>query len=262
MPYCVLLKDWKAEPKPVDLAQAVASVRKAPVQDFLARARRAHGVVDTDLPQDQAVALVGALGAKGLPAVSLPGALLEEAPAPRPCPALTLGAAGLTLPADGAAPLAWERLALVAAAAVKDRQRKVVKTQEGPDLKEQAVRIGLSLATGIPLGFGGRKEVEKVVETSELLYYVDLVFDEPRLRLRVEAQDFDFSCLGARMGPAAAPNFRRLLEELVQRAPKALQGAATRALLASRPLAPLAFDDLSDLDRECRWLCTLKALSA
>ncbi len=64
------------------------------------------------------------------------------------------------------------------------------------------------------------------------------------------------------MGYGAETNFHALLEELVARAPAALRGKGTRAMLARRPAGDSFYESLDDLEREERWLLTLAALKA
>jgi hypothetical protein len=127
------------------------------------------------------------------------------------------------------------------------------------DIKERAVRLGLTMATGIPM-MGGKKEVTRVVETRDRALTLDLLFLNPSRRFRIEARSFDYSLLGPKMAHAAEVNFGILLEELVKRSTVALRGRGTRAMLAKTPDS--RYDSLADLEREERWLLTLAALKA
>lgn len=262
--YCVLLRGLDASPSAAELAEALAAVSGAPKFDLMAKARRCLGVVDSGLAQEKAQALVEELKKRGIEGLAVPVSLLEDAPAADPCGALRLGPEGLagkSAAGEWGPAIPWTAVAAVCAAVFKRVERRTVKSEEGPDIKQRALSIGLGLATGIPIGFGGgKKVVEKTVETSDLVYYLDLLIDSPARRLRVDAQDFDFSCLGARMGLGAAGNFRRLLVELAEKAPKAWRNRGARTLLAGEPLARLGYESLDDLGAEGRWLWTLRRL--
>ncbi|HVE13588.1 MAG TPA: hypothetical protein VNI01_09360, partial [Elusimicrobiota bacterium] len=89
---------------------------------------------------------------------------------------------------------------------------------------------------------------------------LELAWLEPRRRLRVDAPRFDYSCLNARMGYGSAANLRRLAAELSRRAPRALLGQGLRAILDGAPGRERAYGSRAELERELRWLLTLRAL--
>ena len=159
----------------------------------------------------------------------LPAGLVEELPAPSSVAAMEIepGGLGLLNKAGERVTVLWSRLALLSAAGFKEVTAKRVKVSEGPSMAQKAASLGL-LMTGIPLRLGPKKtETEKVVETSELVFYLDLFERKPVRRFRVDAQDFNYSCLGESMKYAATDNFRSLVEMIASRAgPVALAAAA------------------------------------
>lgn len=86
---------------------------------------------------------------------------------------------------------------------------------------------------------------------------LDIVLEAPLRRLRVNAERFDFRCLGGRMNYDARNNLRELARSLCALSPAALQARGTSALLQDRRGEPVAYDTLDDLDREERWLLTI-----
>ncbi len=245
MRYSVVLKGGPL-PKPAALAQAVAPVRKAPVHDLMAPMRRCWGLVELDCDEPAARTLVSRLGEAGIAALALPANLIEDLPPAEPARTLETR---------------LEPPALLAAAVFRATSTRVVKEETGPSAGERALKLGLSLATGLPMGLmggGGKRIVEKNVESSELVYFLDIYLGRPLRRLRIDAQDFDYACLGQRKGYDAPGNFRRLLE-MLSPAAKSLNAGA-RGLLDSKPVRELGYDSLADLDREARWLFTLESL--
>ena len=115
------------------------------------------------------------------------------------------------------------------------------------------------MATGIPL-MKKKTEVKRTVETRDRRLFLDLVFTGPARRVRVDAAEFDYSVLGPRKGYGAELNFIALLEDLTSRAPKALSGRGTRALLGRRSSSESLYESFEDLAREERWLLSLAAL--
>lgn len=248
---------------PTAVAAVLGKLRKAPALDFVAPVRASWGVVAESLPAAEADALAAALTAGSQPALSAPTSLLETPP-----PAVQVTKAELA--GDGfdvvsgranAAPerLSWTHLAALCAAGVEVRTSQTITEKEPMDIKERAVRLGLTMATGIPL-MGGKKEVTRVVETKDRALTMDLLFLNPARRLRIEARAFDYALLGPKMAHAAEVNFGILLAELASRAPAALRGRGTRALLSKT--GESRYESLADLEREERWLLTLAALKA
>jgi hypothetical protein len=250
---------------PTAAAGVLAKRAKRPALDFVAPLRRGWGIVGEPLPAADAESLAAELTAAGQPALAAPASLLEELPEP-----VLVGKAEFS--GDGfdvvegkanAAPerLSWNRLAALCAAGLEVRTSKTVTETAPMDMGEKALRIGLTMATGIPM-MGSKKEVKRVVESKDRALILDLVFLSPSRRLRVDARAFDYSVLGPKMGYGAEANFTLLLEELAARAPAALRGKGTRGLIARRPAAETQYESLDDLEREERWLATLIALKA
>lgn len=257
-PYAVLI-DGPAHLKPPEIARALAKLRKVPFQDVVAQARHWWGIVGDCVEKPTAQEEAGALALAGIPALALPSNLLEDLPAPRPVPRLEWGPGGLGTGVG--APLAWGAVRLVAAAALKETTMRDVTVTEAADPSKRALKFGLSLATGIPIPLGGgSKRVQKSVEETDLGFYLDLVLGDPAARWRVDAKRFDFSCLGAVKGLNTLDNFRTLVMELCRLAPRASRNRGAGILIDSKPVREMGYDTLADLDRECRWLLTLKAI--
>jgi hypothetical protein len=243
--YAVLLTSRESL-KPGLLAAALAPVLKQPAVDLAPRLRRCWGFVELDADEAAARAQVEALVARGLPALAVPRSLIEDVPAAE---------------AVGALPEAPHPVRLVAAASFTRRQTRTVKEEQGPSTGERALGIGITLATGLPpslFGVGGKKQVDKTVESSDLVTFLEVYAGAPARRLRVDSQDFDYSCLGPAMGYDTAGNFKKLVEQLSAGGARLTVGA--RALLAGQPARALGYEGLEDLEREARWLFTLAAL--
>src|ERR1017187_3776655 len=99
--------------------------------------------------------------------------------------------------------------------------------------------------------------VEKTTQTSDLLFYVDLLYKNPARRLRIDAQHFDYSYLKERKLYFILGNFKVLIEDLVHAAPTARRNHGTRVLLENQPIQAMGDESLDDLDRATRLLRTL-----
>lgn len=86
---------------------------------------------------------------------------------------------------------------------------------------------------------------------------LDVVLETPLRRLRINAERFDFSCLGAKMNYDARNNLRELARSLCELSPATLRSRGTDSMLAERRGQPLSYDAVDDLEREERWLLTI-----
>jgi hypothetical protein len=250
---------------PTAVASVLAKRAKVPALDFVAPIRRGWGIVAGPLPATEAEALAAELTAAGQAALAAPTSLVEEIPAPVQVGKAEFSGDGFDVVSGraNAAPerLSWTRLAALCAAGVEIRTSTTVTETAPMEIGEKAMRIGLTMATGIPM-MGSKKEVKRVVETRDRALLLDLLFLGPPRRLRVDARAFDYSVLGPKMGYGAEVNFLALVGELIARAPAALRGKGTRAMIARRPAGDSLYESLDDLEREERWLATLAALRA
>ena len=258
--YAVLIAD-PGHFKPAEIARALAALRKVPVHDVANAARKCWGIVEDAVGERAARELAAALSREGLSALAVPSTLLEDLPPPQPVARLDLSPEGF-FPELGSRSrkVGWESLALAAAAGFRVTLTRKIKTEEGPGLGRKALKIGLTLA-GIPVGLGGaKKEVEKTLESSDLVFYLDLILKDSGGRFRIDAQSFDYSCLKARMGYNALGNFKQLLTEFVVRAKEAACNRGAKMLLDGKPVREMGYESLADLERESRWLLTLQSL--
>ena len=263
-PHAVLVRSCEGFSASV-VAAVLAKRAGVPALDMIPVARRSWGIVAESLPAAEAEALAAALAQAGQPCVCVPTSLLEDLPPPVSATKVSFSGDGLDLIAgrENPAPerLSWSRLAALCAAGLETRQTTTVTETPTGVTAGQAVRLGLTLVTGLPL-LKRRAETKRTVESRDRRLVLDILFSEPARRLRVDAHDFDYSVLGARMGYGAELNFHALLEEFVSRAPRALRGGGTRALLAHRPAGDSLYESLDVLAREERWLFSVAVLRA
>jgi hypothetical protein len=263
-PHAVLVRSPERF-SPQAVADVLARRARALTLDVLPQVRRSWGLVLSSAPAEEASALAAELTAAGQPAIAAPASLLEAPAEPTAAKKLSFSRDGLDVfvGAGENEPerLPWARLAALCAAGFETRSRTTVAEGGAGELAAKAVRLGITLATGIPLGSSSARK-ERVVETRDRAQILDLAFLEPSRLVRVEAERFDYGVLGARMAYSAEVNFRELLAELAARAPGALRGKGTRAVLAKRPAAESTYDSLEHLRGEELWLLSLSALRA
>lgn len=231
------------------LAEALARFNKVAAVDAAPAARRSWGIVADDLEKGRAEALAAELARSGLEGLALPNNLIEDLPQIRPVKAYP----------EKFAAKPW---ALVAAAGFR-KTVTAAKTQEGPSMAQKAFGLGLMMTTGLPVGLGGgKKEAAKTQESFDLVFYLDLLRLDAPERLRIDAQDFDYSCLNERKDYNVINNFRTLVKEIALGSPEAFKSRGTSVILENKPVSAMGYDALEDLEKESRWLLTLRTLKA
>lgn len=234
---------------PMALAKALAAIRETPVQDQVIVAKRAWGIVAEDLSESEARALGRALRSSGVDCAVGPTAALAQLPAVEA--ARTVDA----LPA--AHPI------LIAAAGITVTATKTTTEKKGPSGAQKIASAAIMMSTGLPIKIGGRKRsVEKTQEEQSLVFHADLYYEGPSRRLRIDASHFDFSCLEDRMLYQAQGNLKLLIGDLVQASPESWMNHGTRVLMEGRPIRTMGYGSMEDLEREARWLLTLRAAGA
>jgi len=230
---------------PMAVAKALAWVRKTPLQDQVSAAKKGWGILAEHLSAEEARSLADGLGRAGLESASLPAASLVALPEAKPILSVEPGMI--------------DRLALICAAAITVTSTTTKTVQEGPSPAQKLLSTGIFLTTGLPIKIGGKEQtVEKKQQHSDLVFYLDLIYKDPLRRLRVDAQDFDYACLKERRLYHVMGNFKLLLGDLAQAAPQAWRSLGARILLEGRPVHEMGYESLSDMEREARWLLTLK----
>jgi hypothetical protein len=229
------------------LARALAATRQTPVQDQVLAAKRAWGIVAEDLEEQEATALARDLSAAGIESFACPGTALT------PLPDTEQVRTRDSLPGE------QPTLISVAGITVTSTTKKMVK--EGPSAAKKAVGAAIMMTTGLPINIGGKKrKVEKTQTQQDLFFFVDLVYDAPPRRIRIAASEFDYSFLAERKLYQSLGNCKLLVSDLVAAAPRAWQNHGARVLLQGRPINTMGYASLQDLEREERWLVTLRGL--
>ena len=245
-------------PVPSGLAEALASVWNIPYPDAASHARRAWGILAEQLAEPEARYLAEALKQRNIRAFVVPKSRLRRPPPARLISAISLSADGLsvTLENGQGGPLPADRIALVAAAGFAERRTTKKTVTEEPSKGTQALRLGVMMTTGLPLGGGKKKEVSKTDVAVETLFYADFFLSAPEARLRVDAQRLNYGFLGAGMAANVLQNFKTFLAQAVARTGRAARNKGCRALLANEPLAAMGYESLADLEKEETWLWT------
>lgn len=242
------------------VAAAVAKRSTVTAESWLPVVRRTWGIIAEPSPAEEAEALASELTAAGQAAVAVPVGLLEQVPAPLSVTKADLSGDGFDILAGRAGAevqrLTWTHMKVLSAGSVSETSRKTVT--EGPSAGEKAVRLGATMVTGLPL-MGGKSKSRQVSEERRVPF-IEMIFLEPALRIRILAAEFDYTALGPKMSYSAELNFRALVLELAARAPGALRAKGARAILTKAPSGELSYESFEDASNEERWLLTLSVL--
>jgi hypothetical protein len=244
-PRFALLQIDREATDPMVLAKAFAAIRGTPVHDQVLQAKRSFGIVADDLSHEDAKAMAVALKNEGVNVAMGPTAALAQLPAAEA--ATSLDAIPTQAPT------------LVSVAAITIVTTRTTTQKQGPSPGQKAASMAIKMSTGLPISIGGKKQAVQKTQTEETLAFVaDLHYRDPARRMRINASAFDFSCLKERMLYQAQANLKLLLGDVVASAPDAWLNQGARVLLAGQPIRTLNYATVDDLEREARWLLTLR----
>lgn len=241
------------------LARVLGAAVKTDPDTAALAARRCWGLLGAGLDAAAAAALEEQCGIFAVPVIKL-ASDLPSLPPPVPVKKVNFEN-GLAVFSAGTGPVSClpGAISVLAAAPIKEEFFRTVTATEGPSSGAKAMRLGIMAVTGLPIGLGKSREVKKNVKSSELSFYMDVVLDGGRVRLRLASDDLDFSGLKEKKTYSSQVNFRLLCSELAAFAPAAFKNAGLRAMLAGRPLLLLGYDSLADLEKETLRLTLARA---
>ncbi len=252
----------KPELPPLDkIAEILARFVQGPLFDARQKAKNAWGFLGEKLSDAEAARLAALAAEAGFETRVLPADRLAALPSPVPVHWLRATPEALfytTGSTSDEKSYAWDRVRLLAAAGLKEQITITKTVKEGPSPQERAVKIGLSLA-GIPMGFGGAKEVKKTVQETELFLHLDVFVDgdEGPARLHVNAQQFNYAVLGEARTTNTFGNFRMLLQSLDRFAGSAFRNKGARGILSGQPLSQSGYEGHVGYEKEILWLLSL-----
>jgi hypothetical protein len=258
MPVTVFLKD----PADLRVDRLAPFYQKRGRVAFEARldARRCSGALVEHVGESEAAQAVASAESVGLRVLLCSDSDIPALPAPTEVRGFRWEAENLVFVSSGGpgdVSIPWPHLVLAAAAPLKETTTETHVTRQSPSGGERALRIGLTLTTGLPLGFGKEKEIRRTETHTDYALRLDLYTLHPITRYHLEAASFHFAGLGDRLGAGARENLRTFVDEVVRRAPGLRQNRGLRALHEGTPLSALGYERMDDVDRESRWLLTL-----
>src|SRR6185437_11023782 len=128
-------------------------------------------------------------------------------------------------------PDAFEKVSIIAACGFTEmRTTETTTAAEGPTVAQRLASTGIMMMTGLPIRIGPKKQKNetKIERRTDDQLFFEIVGGSPPARYRIDARNFDYTCLGAKKTYSAAVNGRVLLKELAATYPDAwLNAGAT-----------------------------------
>lgn len=233
--YAVLLNSLE-DFKPVAIAKAIASLRNKPLQDVVGAVRGSWGIIESGLAEGAAKELSAGLTEWGFPASYVLEENIAELPESAAIKSIGIDDNGCSWTAGGEIQgAAWSEVVLVAASAYQDSQSKKVPV-EAADAKDSA----------------------KTAVVNELVITADIILKNPPRRIRINADNFAYKCLGSAKTMNSLINFKAVLALIAKHAVKAQKNRGAEIFLKNQPVRDMGYVRPQDIERELRWLLTAR----
>jgi hypothetical protein len=257
--FAVLLANLESY-DPMAIAKTLAAIRGVPLQDAVAPARAAGGLLLENADEKAARDLAAQFDRAGFPSVVVPQEKVLPLPPAQGVSNLTFLPDGIeiVLEASRKVTVSRDRIHLILAGAFKQTTFETVAVKEGPSKGQKMASLGILMTTGLPIHIGGKeKKTEKTIENSDFVFYVDLILEGPFERTRVDGRKISYSCLKEKMGYSVIGNFPVLVRELIKVAPGARLNRGANVIARNGPMREAIYGSLEEMDRESRWLLAL-----
>ncbi len=229
--------------------------------DAVRTVRGEGGILVDNVDPGEAERLAAALRANGEDCLVVPAAEVIDVPRPQPIHSVKLTNADMgPVNAAGrqeAAPWEYARVLVLGHVEVERSQTK--STDTNPLSRRMPYARTLGVAGGVvarALDGGGARS--KTTKTSSTRTFLEVVFDEPIRRYRVDSRAFDYSVLGDQLQPNSEENVQNFARWLLHCAPRMRVNVDREKLMAT---GKVAIDSCSahGFDDVVRWIVNLSA---
>lgn len=248
MTTCAVMQKSTEPPAIEQLKRAFSRIPGLTAYDASKYCRETFGIVARNFTGEQATVLQAALAAEGIEAEVVEESRLPVLPAGKMVRRAEITPEALMIydPVGQKFPLEWGHVMVIAAGKVSVAEFTRVRTER------EASSYDLS-----NLDRRNRRQPKKVTEytSKEKLreqYLLEIILSRAVMRYGIEADRFDFGCLGERAKPDEAGNFCQLLRELAKHAPQAALNRGARAMVAE-PGALVSYRGKNILNEEIIW---------
>jgi hypothetical protein len=241
-----LLQKTSVGPTFDQLKRAFASVPGFTAYDAATFCKEPFGIIVRNFTRPQTEALQSGLKAQGVETEIIEDAQLPAVPATKLIRKLECPADALMIydPYGRKFPVAWDQLTLIAAGNVQkatfERQRS-----ENEEIRIKMHGMMPTAERKVTVEYTTRENTAK-------LLCAEIVLGGGAAQYSIEADRFDYECLGKRVSYDKEVNFTLLLRELAKNAPRATLNRGAAAMLAEPPVFTL-YPHKNSLQDEIQW---------
>jgi hypothetical protein len=237
---------------------AVSEARQIPSFDAASSIHRGWGFLDRQVSEEDAHELVRALAEQGVAATAIADADLRAVPDSQVMVGFDMNDHGMSprlqTPGQPTILIPWTEIAIVAAGGFSE---EVIQRDAGASAKTsgagQMLKLGVFLATGIPVGlFGGKEKAAAPKKTTHLVTFGQIITTAGD-SFFFDANRFDFSGLGPLKQLNWSANFHTLITELARRTSARLNLGA-RFVLERKSLMLANYHSVHDFETELTWM--------
>ncbi len=251
MTCAVMQKSSQPEAQPPAIEQLKRAFSRIPgltAYDANKYCRETFGMIARNFTGEQATVLQAALAAEGIEAEVVEEPRLPVLPAGKMVRRAEITPQALMIfdPVGQKFPVEWGHVMVIAAGKVAVAEFTRVRTER------EASNYDLS-----NLDRRNRRQPKKVTEYTSKekqreQYLLEIILSRAVMRYGIEADRFDFGCLGESATTDEAGNFCQLVRELAKHAPQAALNRGARAMVAG-PGASVSYAGRNILNEEMIW---------
>lgn len=254
---CLLSAKDLENPK---LSETWAKLNSLAFSEASSQIRKSWGLLANHLSRADADKYAQALSAQEISVKIIPSPSSFAAPAASNVKSLYFSSDALGIRIQNEEALhPWKNLKGLFAFALTETTVLATQVKEGPSAGAKIAQAGIFLATGLPLPIGKKKTEGKTEKRTELMFYLDLLFENPWNRFRIDGQHLDYSILGPKKEMATQSNYRILFDDIRARAPIAYLNKGSRVLSDHKPVATMGYETFQDIDQELVWFLSSQA---
>ncbi len=266
--YVILNKQEQMQPGPV--GTFLGKYLKVPLIDSMRMAKKAWGFLGERMEEAEANDMASAAVSAGLDARVIQEWQIPGLPEDKNVRSahLTDDHFCFTLGSESTIrEMPWDHICLLSAVGLNEEVRTTKTVEQGPSMQKRMVNMGITMATGIPVGFlKNKKKVDKTEISTEFFLYLDVFTKMPNPQvpeghtigcLHIDAQGFNFSYLADRKLPNIFGNFKLLIKDISDRSTAAVKNRGLNVMLANQPMNTQGYESYRDVDKEAKWLLAI-----
>jgi hypothetical protein len=249
--FAIMQKSPQPEVQPPAIEQLKRAFSKIPgltAYDASKYCQETFGMIARNFTREQATVLQAALAAEGIEAEAVEEPRLPALPMGKMVRRVEITPQALMIydPVGQKFPLEWGHVMVIAAGKVS--------VAEFTRVREEREASNYDLSN---LDRRNQRQPKKVTEykSKEKLreqYLLEIILSRAVMRYGIEADRFDFGCLGERAATDEAGDFCLLVRELAKHAPQAVLNRGARAMVTG-PGATVSYRNKSILNEEMIW---------